>query len=209
MGHFVCGLVTQFYPRFAWAYDAAVWLLTCGLWYRWVCSADHFVVDEPVLDAGCGTGHLLEHLAGKGIEVIGVDKSSEMVSLARRRLKDAGLPGEVICADARTLPLPDASVGTIINTFPTSYVLEEATWAEYARVLRGGGRWVLMSGLQVDRFHPRLIGLYALTIFEHGLRALRQKQPVLMADVPQFAKQHAGVVKIAGTRVVVRTFTKG
>ena len=71
------GIVEQFYHRLAWAYDAAVWLMTCGQWYRWVRSSEHFITGEPVLDVGCGTGHLLEHLARKGMDVTGVDVSAD------------------------------------------------------------------------------------------------------------------------------------
>lgn len=39
----------------------------------------------PVCDAGCGPGHVAAHLAGLGIEVVGVDLSPGMVAEARRR----------------------------------------------------------------------------------------------------------------------------
>ncbi len=39
----------------------------------------------PVCDAGCGPGHVAAHLAGLGLEVVGVDLSPGMVAEARRR----------------------------------------------------------------------------------------------------------------------------
>ena len=94
MGRLASWVVEQFYGRLAWAYDPAVWALSGGLWYRWAFTAERFVVDQPVLEVGCGTGCLLAHLARKGLEVIGVDKSPQMAAVARRRLDRAGLRGE-------------------------------------------------------------------------------------------------------------------
>lgn len=49
---------------------------------------DHFVglLAEPrrVLDAGCGVGRMLPHLAARGCQVEGIDLSAEMVRRARQ-----------------------------------------------------------------------------------------------------------------------------
>jgi SAM-dependent methyltransferase len=37
-----------------------------------------------VLDAGCGTGRVARELAGRGIEVVGVDRDQSMIATARR-----------------------------------------------------------------------------------------------------------------------------
>jgi len=43
-----------------------------------------------VLDVGCGTGYLLEHLAERGFSGVGVDLSPESVAIAERRLGEIG-----------------------------------------------------------------------------------------------------------------------
>jgi 2-polyprenyl-6-hydroxyphenyl methylase/3-demethylubiquinone-9 3-methyltransferase len=55
-------------------------------------TIDRFVRGrEPrVLDVGCGTGFLLEQLAGRGFRGIGVDLSPESVEHANRRLSEIG-----------------------------------------------------------------------------------------------------------------------
>ena len=56
---------------------------------------------EIVLDAGCGTGTLMSILAGKGYDMIGVDSSEEMLSLAMEKN-----PGQLLlCQDITELDL--------------------------------------------------------------------------------------------------------
>ena len=53
------------------------------------------LVGGPVLELGCGTGRLLQPIATAGFDITGIDSSSAMVDLARRRLGDAGLTRHV------------------------------------------------------------------------------------------------------------------
>ena len=57
-----------------------------------------------VADVGCGTGDLAHHLASLGMCVTGVDRSPEMVALARR--KSAGSGARFLVQDCRSLDLP-------------------------------------------------------------------------------------------------------
>ena len=209
MARFAAWVVGQFYGRLAWAYDVAVSVLSGGLWYRWVFTAEQFIREEPVLEVGFGTGRLLAHLATKGLEVIGVDKSPQMAATARRRLDRAGLRGNIICADAASLPLADGSVGTVITTMPSGYVVQKAVWAQFARVLRPGGRWIVVSGPRHDGIHPRLTGLYLLGLFEHGLKALRRKAGVTVEiSSTLFAEQRTELVQVGSIPVQVVIFDK-
>ena len=54
---------------------------------------------ERILDLGCGTGALTAEIAARGAEVLGVDRSEEMIAQARRKFP--GLQFEVL--DAREL----------------------------------------------------------------------------------------------------------
>jgi SAM-dependent methyltransferase len=78
----------------------------------------HFArqADGPVLDMGCGTGRLLLPLVGAEIDVTGVDPSSAMLSLARKKLGDQVT---LIEGDMRTVTLPEryALIIISINTF--------------------------------------------------------------------------------------------
>jgi SAM-dependent methyltransferase len=68
-----------------------------------------------VLEPGCGSGRMLEALAERGCQVVGIDRSPRMVELARRRL---GSRGEVFEADMTHFDLGRAFDGAVcpINT---------------------------------------------------------------------------------------------
>ncbi len=63
---------------------------------------------RTVLDLGCGTGSLTRELALRGYEMIGVDRSPEMLALAAEKCRD--LPGEkplLLCQSMEKLDLND------------------------------------------------------------------------------------------------------
>jgi SAM-dependent methyltransferase len=68
-----------------------------------------------VLEPGCGSGRMLEALAARGMEVVGLDSSPVMVELARRRL---GAAADVLEADMTTFDLGRTFQGAVspINT---------------------------------------------------------------------------------------------
>jgi ubiquinone/menaquinone biosynthesis C-methylase UbiE len=100
-----------------------------------------------VLDVGCGTGFLALQLARSGHRASGVDMADEMLELARDKATAAGVSVRFDVADAEQLPYAAASFDLVIErhviwTLPAP----EAALREWARVLRPGGRVVLVEG---------------------------------------------------------------
>src|SRR5690348_16362479 len=60
-----------------------------GLEYAFYLLGD--VRGKKVLDLGCGTGENLLPLIKRGADVVAMDISPELVELARRRLREAGI----------------------------------------------------------------------------------------------------------------------
>jgi ubiquinone/menaquinone biosynthesis C-methylase UbiE len=91
---------------------------------------------EPALDAGCGTGMLLELLQCYSV---GVDLSLEMLKVAKRRGR--GERGDLVCGDAERMPLRDRSFRSAYSVT----VVHEAPRlvGELLRVLAPGGRAVV------------------------------------------------------------------
>jgi trans-aconitate 2-methyltransferase len=94
--------------------------------------------NATVLDVGCGTGRVTEALlalvpAGR---VLAIDKSEDMVALARKRLGDRA---QVWCEDVLDLELAQP-VDAIISTATLHWVTDhERLWARLASALRQGG----------------------------------------------------------------------
>jgi SAM-dependent methyltransferase len=100
---------------------------------------------ETVLDLGSGGGIdvlLSARRVGPGGFAYGLDATVEMVELARRNAREAGVHNvELLHGTIERIPLPDDSIDVVISN--CVIVLsgdQHATFAEIARVLRPGGR---------------------------------------------------------------------
>jgi 23S rRNA (guanine745-N1)-methyltransferase len=87
----------------------------------------------PVLDAGCGEGWYLRRLDAP--VRAGIDLSRAAVRLAAQR----DPAGTYAVAEVHRLPVLEASVGTLLSVF------SHRSFAEFARVLRPGGRLLLVE----------------------------------------------------------------
>ena len=105
--------------------------------------------DKPVgrlLDVGTGTGRMIELLGPTAIQATGVDKSSEMLRLARVKLEAAGIASSLRQADMYALPMGDGSADSVVIHQVLHYAQNPAAaLAEAARVLRPGGRLLVVD----------------------------------------------------------------
>jgi ubiquinone/menaquinone biosynthesis C-methylase UbiE len=100
-----------------------------------------------LVDIGTGTGRMIE-LFGRGARhALGVDRSPEMLRLARVKLAEAGLNGaELRQGDMYSLPLPAGSADTVIIHQVLHYAQQPAAAvAEAARLLAPGGRLLIVD----------------------------------------------------------------
>ena len=72
------------------------------------------VEGHTVLDVGTGTGRAAIALARRGALVTGVDASSEMLAVARRRAADRGVAVTFVRGDAHALEFPDRSFDVVV-----------------------------------------------------------------------------------------------
>ena len=78
-----------------------------------------------VVDLGCGTGTLTELLYQQGYDMIGVDNSGEMLSVAMEKRTESGSEILYLMQDMRELELY-STVGTVISVCDSvNYILEE------------------------------------------------------------------------------------
>ena len=116
--------------------------------------------DRPVgrlLDVGTGTGRMIELLGPSAIQATGIDKSSEMLRLARVKLEAAGIPSSLRQADMYALPLADGSADSVVIHQVLHYAHNPAAaLAEAARVLRPGGRLLVVDFTAHEREELRI-----------------------------------------------------
>jgi ubiquinone/menaquinone biosynthesis C-methylase UbiE len=100
-----------------------------------------------LLDIGTGTGRVLELLAPRIRQGLGVDASKAMLALARARLAHPGLAHcAVRLADMYRLPLTDGSFDIAVLQMVLHFAEDPAgAIAEAARVVRPGGTLVIID----------------------------------------------------------------
>jgi len=110
---------------------------------------------ETVLDVGCGAGMdllLAARAVGARGKAIGVDMTAAMRERALFAAAALGLANvEVLEGVAEALPLPDASVDTVISNGVLNLAPDkDAAFGEIARVLAPGGR-LLLADIVIGR----------------------------------------------------------
>lgn len=124
---------------------------------------------DSLLDAGTGTGSMLELLAPYVKRAVGVDVSPEMLAIARDRLARANINhAQVRLGDTFRLPFPNGNGLSGFDAVLFHQVLHYlddpgAAVLEAARVMRAGGRLLIadfapheMEFLRTDFAHRRL-----------------------------------------------------
>lgn len=97
---------------------------------------------EQVLDLGCGTGTLTAEIASSGAEVLGIDRSAEMIAETGKKFPDLRFE---VC-DARSLPF-SAKFDAVFSNAALHWIPEaEPVVQGIARALRPGGRFVAEFG---------------------------------------------------------------
>lgn len=150
LGRLYLWATRRLYNEFAWSYDLVAWVVSGGRWDSWRRMALDYVVEQPVLEVGFGTGELLLEMARRGWQVVGVDLSPAMQRVTGRKMRRRGLWALRAQTRAQTLPFLDDIFGAIVSTFPAEYVIDPASLREFWRVLRPGGRLIIV-GLVVYR----------------------------------------------------------
>ncbi|MBX3272393.1 MAG: class I SAM-dependent methyltransferase [Sandaracinaceae bacterium] len=100
-----------------------------------------------VLEVGCGSGINLLSLHGFAAELVGLDPDPVYLALGRVLAELAELPApETVCAMAEAIPLPDESFDVALVIGALQYTEILPTLEEVARVLKPGGRGVIILG---------------------------------------------------------------
>jgi SAM-dependent methyltransferase len=130
----------EYAPFYDWENARTLGRRDIGFWTRVAERAG-----GPVLELGCGTGRISKPIAAAGVDLVGIDRSAEM--LARLRTPARLKPSRsfaCVRGDIRSLPFADGTFAAVIAPYG---VLQSLTHARdltvalesVSRVLRRGG----------------------------------------------------------------------
>ncbi len=100
-----------------------------------------------VLEVGMGSGLNLPFYSAQVRRVYGVDPSTELVEMARKRAANASVEVEFLLQSAEEpLPLEDASIDTVVITWTLCSIPNPSLSLEQMRrVLKAGGRLIFLE----------------------------------------------------------------
>jgi ubiquinone/menaquinone biosynthesis C-methylase UbiE len=206
------------YNPLAPTYDLVSWLVSLGRWRDWQQVALPTVEGDRVLEVAHGPGHLLLALEQRGFRVTGIDLSPQMGKLALRRLRANSADASILRAPAQNLPFAAHSFDSALATFPTEFIAERRTLRELHRVLRPGGRLLIVPQAQLTgkSLAVRVLEfLFAIT----GQRQVPAHEPETESAGPQWPlmqerlldagfSAQAESVSLPGSEVILVTATR-
>ncbi len=139
-------------------------------------SAPH---GAKMLDVGTGPGILLAEVARlrPDLDLVGIDLSPDMVTVAERNLAPYGAKVSLHAADVTSLPFPQESFDVIVSSLSMHHWDHpQAAAPELARVLRPEGR--------IHIYDFRFAPFSALT----GIRSSQPESSVFRTGVPFFPR---------------------
>ena len=160
--------VGQVFDQVAERYDLMNDLMSLGLhrlWKWFAVSLARVRPGERVLDVASGSGDLARAFAARGAEVWMSDISGAMLARGRDRMLDAGRLAPAVQCDAERLPFGAASFDCVSVGFGLRNMTRmDAALAEMARVLKRGGRLLVLEFSQVWKPLQKPYDLYSFRV---------------------------------------------
>ncbi|MBE6778957.1 MAG: class I SAM-dependent methyltransferase [Ruminococcaceae bacterium] len=136
------------YGAFAAFYDALTEDVDYAAWAEYLLEvfSRHGGTANQLLDLACGSGSLSLELSSRGVDVIGVDGSADMLAIAREKSAEAGEDVLFLCQDMRELDLYGTVDGAVCLLDSLSHILDTADLSEIFRRL---GLFIAPGGLLI------------------------------------------------------------
>jgi demethylmenaquinone methyltransferase/2-methoxy-6-polyprenyl-1,4-benzoquinol methylase len=163
--------VKRVFDSVAERYDVMNDLMSLGLHRAWKAFAVTIARPRPgerVLDVAAGSGDLASALCRRALpggEVWITDINRRMLERGRDRLLDAGLAVPAVQCDGERLPFPAAYFDCVTVGFGLRNMThKDAALAEMARVLKPGGRLVVLEFSKVWKPLERAYDWYSFKV---------------------------------------------
>ena len=152
-------------------YDLMNDLMSGGLhraWKAYAVMVANLQPGQSVLDIAGGTGDLALAFArrvGPHGQVVHTDINEAMLRTGRDRLLDAGVILPTTVCDAEKLPFPDGHFDAVSVAFGLRNMThKDAALREMARVLKPGGKLLVLEFSQVARPLRKVYDLYSFNV---------------------------------------------
>ena len=131
---------------------------------------------ERVLEVGCGHGVLVDLLATRGADVVGVDRSATMTAAAARRNERAIAEGRVRLLPGPLLDVvPDGPFDVVVSFNVRAFWTPPAPeWDAVARVLTPEGRVLVAFSVMAEGAERTVIDTATRMAARRGLTAVAQ-----------------------------------
>ncbi len=138
----------EMYRNFAQVYDALMDNVPYEAWFENIRKIliTHGIDEGLVLDLGCGTGTFTELMAGAGFDMIGVDASADMLSIAMEKRERSGYDILYLQQDMREFELY-GTVRAIVSICDSMNYLTEPD--DFLRVLKLAENYLDYNGIFV------------------------------------------------------------
>ena len=160
--------VGEVFNRVTERYDLMNDLMSFGLhrlWKAFAVSVARIRAGERVLDVASGSGDLARAFAARGALVWMSDINGPMLARGRDRLLDAGRMTPAVQCDAERLPFGTASFDCVSVGFGLRNMThKDAALAEMARVLKPGGRLLVLEFSQIWKPLQKPYDLYSFHV---------------------------------------------
>jgi demethylmenaquinone methyltransferase/2-methoxy-6-polyprenyl-1,4-benzoquinol methylase len=160
--------VGEVFDRVADRYDLMNDLMSFGLhrlWKAFTVSIARIRPGERVLDVASGSGDLARAFAERGADVWMSDINGPMLARGRDRMLDAGRLAAAVRCDAEHLPFAGAQFDCVSVGFGLrNMTRKDAALAEMARVLKPGGRLLVLEFSQVWKPLQKPYDLYSFHV---------------------------------------------
>lgn len=144
---------------------------------EWVCSR----ASGTVLEVAVGTGRNLPFYPAD-VRITGIDLSPAMLAIARRRAADLGIGADLREGDAEALAFADGSFDTVVCALSLCTIPDPArAIAEMARVLKPGGKLLLLDHIGSHRWPVRAVQQFAELFSRRSGEYMTRRQLPLLA----------------------------